>query len=111
MAVADIANIPVDQPTLLIWSFSHMAHHRDINRRIYELDVIALPEFPLDPLNPNDPETFLEQHQIMHNNQNAILGIAGQDLSEVNFQDKVELSTWIYLNFIEHQQAGNILGV
>lgn len=111
MGVADIANVPNDQKTLLEWSFSHMAHHRDINRRIFEIENVALPEYALDPVNPNDAEVFLAQHQIMHNNQNTVLGIEGQNLSEVNFRDPVELSTWIFLNFQEHLAAYNILGV
>ena len=111
MGLAAIENIPVDQPTTDQWAFSHMAHHRDINRKIFELHGIEIPEFNLDPFDPNDIGTFRYQHQQMHNLQNAVLGIAGGDLTDVEWQDQEQRASWIQLNFIEHLQANQILGV
>lgn len=108
MSVASIANVPSDPESMLQWSFSHMAHHRDINRRILEVFHVQLPEFPLDPF---DPVFMGDQHQTMHNNQNAVLSISGNDLLDVEWQDEAQKSVWIFLNFTEHLKAGNILGV
>lgn len=111
MGLASIENTPTDQPTTDDWAFSHMAHHRDINRKIFELHGIEIPEYNLDPFNATDTVTFAYQHQEMHNDQNAVLGIAGNDLTDVQWQDQEQRASWIQLNFLEHLQANQILGV
>lgn len=92
-----------------MWAFAHMAHHRDINRKIYELVAISLPEYILDPVNPDDTGDWEYLHQLTHDNQNALLGIQGQDLTGINWRDPRLLSSWIFLNSNEHLQASNIL--
>jgi len=111
MSLASIANVPNDPATFAEWSFSHMAHHRDINRVILQQTRIALPEFSLDPFNVNDTGVWAYQHQQMHNDFNSVLGIAGNDLVDINFTDPGEFAEWIFLNFTEHYKAGNQLGV
>lgn len=111
MGLADIANIPSSPESMAVWAFAHMAHHRDINRVIFQNTGNRLAEFPLDQFNPNDMGVWIYQHQEMHNNQNAVLAIAGNDLTDVDWNSKGELATWIVLNFNEHYQAGNKLGV
>ena len=110
-AIANIYNVPSTDSELASWAFAHMAHHRDINRRIYELVSISLPEYTLDPIDPNDVGQWEYQHQLMHNNQNQVLGIMGFDLSEVNWQDSNLLAGWIWLNASEHLQAADILEI
>ena len=89
-----------------------MGHHRDVDQRLFELFNVNLEEFPLDPFQPKDmSRTWGLQHQIMHNNVNALLGVAGNDLTEVNWDDEGQRSAWIFLDFAEHQQWADILGV
>lgn len=109
--IASLYNVPSTDTERAQWAFAHMAHHRDISRKIYELIAVALPEFILDPVNPADLGSWEYQHQQMHDNQNAVLGIAGFDLSELDWGKQNELAGWIYLNGIEHRQASNILGI
>lgn len=111
MGLASIANVPDDQNTTDEWAFSHMAHHRDIIRVLNEKHNIILPEYSLDPIDPNDFGLWGYQHQIMHNQMNAVLGIAGQDLVDVSWKDQEQRSVWIDLNFTEHLKANAILGV
>ncbi len=114
MAIAALQNIPGTAEELAIWAFCHQAHHIDINATIYNLANIALPLFILDPFDPNNGDqmgTWAYQHQQMHDNQNALLGIAGNNLVDVDWTNQNELAGWINLNFIEHLQASNILGV
>lgn len=111
MALASLYNVPSTDNERSQWAFAHMAHHRDINRKIYELLAIALPEFILDPINPADMGSWEYQHQEMHNNQDSILGIAGFDLSELDWTNQNELAGWIYLNALEHKQASDILEI
>jgi len=109
--LADLYNVPATDEERAQWAFAHMTHHRDINRKIYELVSISLPEFILDPINPNDTGQWEYQHQLMHDNQNALLGIQGQDLTGVDWKDSRLITAWIWLNVNEHVQASNILEI
>ncbi len=109
--LAQIANIPAQKSELRWWAFGHMAHHRDICRRIVQTTGIALPEFILDPFDPENRGVWIDQHQQMHNAMNRVLGLPGNDLLAVDWQDQGQLSAWIWLNFTEHLAASNELGV
>lgn len=111
MALASLYNVPSTDTERSQWAFAHMAHHRDINRKIYELLAIALPEFILDPINLAETGTWEYQHQEMHNNQNSILGIAGFDLSELDWGNQNQLAGWIFLQGQEHREAATILEI
>ncbi len=109
--LANLANVPTTDAERAEWSFSHMAHHRDINARIYNLIKVALPEYLLDPVNPADSGEWEYQHQLMHDNFNSILGITGQDLTGIDWKDQNLLTAWVFLNLNEHTQASNILQI
>lgn len=109
--VAGLYNVPSTPEEWGTWAFVHAAHHRDINRVLYQDTGETLPEFILDPLNPKDVSVWLYQHQLMHDSQNAILGIDGSDLLDVDFTNQSELAGWIWLNSVEHFQAANTLGI
>ena len=110
-AIAALYNVPSTEDELHTWAFAHAAHHRDINRVIFETLNVFLPEYVLDPINPKDTGVWEDQHQIMHTNMDIILGIQGFDLSQVDFTDKDSLAGWIQLNSNEHYQASNTLGI
>ena len=110
-AIADLYNVPSTDAERAQWSFAHMAHHRDINRRIYELVALSLPEYSLDPVDPDNIGQWEYQHQLMHDAQNQVLGISGFDLSSVNWKDQNELAGWIWLNANEHVQAADELEI
>ena len=107
--LANLFNVPRTDDERAAWSFSHMAHHRDINAAIYRLLKIALPEYILDPIDPKDTGQWEYQHQLMHDNQNQILGIQGQDLTGVDWKNPELLTAWVFLNSNEHFQASEIL--
>jgi hypothetical protein len=109
--IANLSNVPTNDEERAQWSFSHMAHHRDISRRIYELVKVALPEYILDPVNPDDTGDWEYQHQLMHDNMNSLLGIVGQDLTGIDWKDQRILTAWVFLNANEHMQASNILEI
>jgi hypothetical protein len=109
--LADLANVPATDEERAQWSFAHMAHHRDINEKIYVLVKLALPEYILDPVDPRDTGQWEYQHQLMHDAQNQILGIEGQDLTGIDWKNQNVLAGWIFLNMSEHFQASNILEI
>ncbi len=110
-AIAGLYNVPGTESEFLTWSFINAAHHRDIARVVYQLVGTVLPEFQLDPFDPNNPGVWLYQHQLMHQNQNEVLGIAGYDLLDVDWQNEGERAGWIQLHASEHYQAANILKI
>lgn len=67
--LANLYNVPGTDEERAQWSFSHMAHHRDINARIYLLVKVALPEYILDPVDVNNVGQWEYQHQLMHDAQ------------------------------------------
>ena len=109
--LANLYNVPGNDAERAQWSFAHMAHHRDIALAIYDLIKVALPEYILDPILIDDTGQWEYQHQLLHDNQNAILGIDGQDLTGVDWKDPEILTAWIFLNQSEHYQAAQILRI
>ena len=111
MGLAMLYNTWSDPQTLAEWSFNHAANHRDIVRSIFAKHNQELAEYPLDPMNPNDMAFWEYQHALMHIEMNAVLGIAGQNLTGVDWNDPQALSEFIDANADEHLQASKILGI
>lgn len=109
MSVAGIFNVPTDENTLNEWAFSHMASHRDIIRVIYQVLKVALPEYSLDPVNPNNTGVWERQHQQMHQEMNTLLGTSGFNLLGLDWHDENKLAAWIQLNAVEHRQVSDLL--
>src|SRR5229473_541420 len=109
--LADLYNVPSSDQERAQWSFAHAAHHRDINRRIYELIAVAFPEYIIDPINPDSPGDWEYLHQTMHDNQNHILVMQAQDLTQVYWKDQRLLAAWVWINASEHIQASDILEI
>ena len=111
MGLAEIRNVPNTPEDIASWSFSHLANHRDINRVILATKQIRIDEYMLDPFDPENMTQWLDLHQQMHNEQNKALGIAGYNLSDVDWQDEQARSQWIWAHADEHARASQILGV
>ncbi len=113
MPIAALYEDP-DTQGLTSWVFAHMAHHRDIIRVLYELQQVQLQEFSLDPFDPKDKDnldTWLANHQTMHNDMDRVLGIAGYNLLQVDWGDRAALAVWLENHADEHYQAGQILNL
>jgi hypothetical protein len=112
MAIAALYNQPSDEAEFGIWGFSHLAHHRDINRVIYEIASIRLDEYALDPVNPMVAgKEWEQQHQSWHNAVNEILGTGGFNLLNIEWGDGGKLASFIQSNAAEHMGWSDLLGV
>jgi hypothetical protein len=114
MPIAGLYDYPADRADLSVWSFSHMAHHRDIIRVLFQQQSVSLTEYSLDPVDPKDRDGFnawLANHQVMHNDMDKALGIAGYDLSQVDWSDRAAMSDWLQNHGDEHYRAGQILNL
>ena len=110
-AIAALFNVPQTPEELNEWACAHAQHHREIIASIQTSKGVQLVQYPLDPIPVNDLGAWVYQHQQMHNQYEAILGIAGYDLTDVNLQDRGQLEGWVFLNANSHLQAANILGI
>lgn len=109
--LATLFIIPQTPEEFSIWSFTHAAHHRDINRVIFQRGGGRLDEYVLDPFNPQDMGNWPYLHQTMHDQMNAALGLAGYDLTEIDWEDRDRTVDWVIHNGNLHYQAGAILGL
>jgi hypothetical protein len=111
VSIAALYNIPASPEQLAQWSFVNAAAHADIVRLIFQITGQQLDSFVLDPFDPSAMETWAYQHQIMHQQMDAVLGISGYDLLDVDFTNQGILAGWVQSHASEHVQAANILGV
>ena len=109
--IASLYNVPSTDEELTTWAFLHAAHHADINRVIQQTQGVQLSAPVLNPFDPNDMQEWLDQHQILHQQMNQVLGISGFNLDEVDFNAEGQRAGWIWLNGQEHQQAGTKTGI
>lgn len=106
-ALATIIDVPRNKDDLQWWSFAHMADHVDIVRVIHQVTGVRLDLFPLDPVTLGG--TWVYNHAVMHQQINATLGIGGYNLTGVRWDDPGSSLDFFHYNYVEHQQAAQIL--
>lgn len=109
MTLANLSNIPNDLNTLAIWTFSNQDEHLKIAAAIRRIFNVRVQAYILDPMPLHDRGAWLYNHQQAHNQQNAILGIAGNDLTQVDFDDPAQVASWVDQHNTEHILAAQIL--
>lgn len=112
MSVAQLFNVPRSPLETNEWSFANADSHALIIEAILAKYGKTLESFVLDPLPQLDIPTFLLRHQAMHNAFDLILGIAGNDYTNLDFSGKGAQpdSDW-FQHASEHVQAHTILGI
>lgn len=114
MSLAQIAFPPPTESGLEEWAAWHWQHHVAIITAMQSVREIALPQRLIYPVNFNDPASvsiFLREHQQLHSDFGAILGIQGNDISNVDFTNQGERESWMWINFTSHQSASIALGL
>lgn len=92
------------------WTFNHAANHYDwVNAPKAAGKMLV--QYPLDLIDPRDLGMWLYQHQVMHNQVNALLQTSGFDLTVLDWEDPDQLRNWINLNGAEHVRISAALGV
>ena len=111
MSVVNIFNVPTTPNELAQWSFLHMAMHRGQNLAVFRQFKVYLPEYVLDPFDPQASGGWFYNHQLMHNNMDAILGVSPFDLIDVQWSDEAQRIGWVQSHAQQHQQETNQLDV
>ena len=91
--------------------FQHFQDHLDIVQALQKALNVKLTVYDIDPWVDYDKGGILERHQQYHNDFNQLLGIAGNDLSDVDFKNKGQVDAWVWLNYQEHQNAHQALHI
>lgn len=106
-----LLNTPRDQSEWLRWGFHHQDSHDVIRGAILQKKKIDLNRYQLYPIFGEDLQGWLNRHAQTHIEMNAAIGLQGVDLLDVDFKDERQLEAWIWLEYLEHQQASIALGV
>lgn len=88
-----------------------MIWHRSAIVEIQRQFAIILAEFLLDPISVDEIDVFLANHQTMHNDLDAILQLASQDLTNVDWDDETQRIGWFQAHAQLTQQESNKLGI
>ena len=111
MSVADIFNVPSNDQELAAWSNLHMIWHRSMNLAAFEQFNVALPEFILDPADFSSRSGFLQNHQTMHDNLDALYGVASYNIIDVDMTDPSQRAGWFAAHAELTRSESNAAGV
>ena len=111
MALDDLAFRPQNDDEFQAFGFSNIASHRDINRVIFQTLGITVQEYPIYPINLQNPGQWAWQHQAMHNQAWAAVGGSGYNLLNVDWEDQQNAEMWTALHSDEHNRLEALLGL
>lgn len=111
MTLATLFNLPTEDRGMAQFAFANASHHAVIAQAIQKLYNSSAPVYILDPIPVLSPGVWLYNHQTVHNFQNSVLGIAGNDLTGIDWKQPDEVASWIAIHAEEHRQAAIRLGI
>lgn len=111
MMLPALLNVPRNDRDFALWSFNNQFEHLNIISAILSQKSVYLETYILDPIPQKDWRSWLWRHQLTHNDMNAVTGVAGNDLTDVNPKDVNQLTAWLQLHYQEHLQNNQILGL
>jgi len=109
--LADLINFATEGATAARWTLANMDLHRRSADAVQVQKNKTLQIYPVDPIFPGDWESWLQNHQQMHNDLNATLGISGNDFSQLDLNNKIAVDNWVQLHFEEHRQQAAALNI
>lgn len=111
MSLNQLLFLPENDRDLKAWFFYHQAEHLRIRTAIQQQGHLNLPIYVLDPVDMQHIDRWLNDHQSAHNDFNAALGLASNDLTSVNFSDRLQRNAWAFYNYEEHLAACQALKI
>ena len=100
-------NPPIAVGPWLTWGAVHQSDHFAIVNGILNKKGISIGVLPIDPVPLGNRAAMLAwfmNHQAVHNQMNAAMGLGGFDLSYVDFTNEEQARVWIQYNALEHAQ-------
>lgn len=111
MSILDVFNVPTTDEELDRWSALHMILHRSEISAAQTRFGVVLQEFVLDPVDTTPGGSWFQQHQLMHDDIDSLLGVAQFDLIDVDWSNPAQRIGWIQGHAQLHQQETDVLGV
>lgn len=105
-----LSNIPHTDEEWKLWAWDHRDSHNRIRRAILSTYGVSLTDYQVEPINPNDMTSFLQNNSNLHDDMNSVLELQSSDLQDANLQEPRELDAWIKLHSQEHYYAEAKLG-
>jgi len=109
--LAALMNVPKTDAEWRQFSYDHRDSHDRIRAAIKKKYGVDLTDYVIDPINPDSLQQFLQDNASLHTDMNGILKSQSSDLLDVDINDPKQLDSWISLNYQEHQNAEQLLGI
>lgn len=93
------------------WALHHAAEHNEVRQAIQTQGKGNLVQRELYPVNWQDWTAWAMRHQLAHNEENGVLGIAGTDLQSVDFRNKKDAEEWHFNHYREHLEQRTTLKI
>ena len=110
MSLPAISNVPHTNEEWLRWAWDHRDSHDRIRKAILKVYQVNLTDYQIEPINPNDMSSFLQNNSSLHDDMNTTLGLQSSDLQDADLTKPNELESWIKLHSQEHYYAEAKLG-
>jgi hypothetical protein len=111
MPIAGFQSVPKSEGEWARFAFDHMDHHFRLATAAFKTYGIVVPNYALNPFDPEHADSWLDQHQTMHEAIDSLLGFAPYNMMDVDFKDEKQAAGWVYLNFQNHYREAEILNV
>lgn len=89
--------------------FQNHQHHLALNKAILETYNVLIPDFELWPVQDNNIQSWLLQHQEAHNAIAQVTGVQTPDLTGLDFKNKSQTDYWYFVHFTTHQASAQFL--
>lgn len=91
--------------------FLHYQHHLAVIKRINALESINDQMPPaIWPFNPANQQPYNEAHQLLHQQMDAVSGIAGSNFLHYDLTKPDEATDFVWYNFVEHDAFNRLVG-
>ena len=103
--LAALINVPSSDGDWAIWSYNNYDCVNQIRQAILDQFGLQLPEYQIEPINFSDIDTWLENNQQAHIDFTSALSQQSSDLTGIDLKDPNQRQSWIFLNYMELQNA------
>lgn len=111
MPLPMLFDITASDASLGQFFFWNAQDHIEISQAVQAQKSVNLFQRVLDPVDKEAIDTWMELHQQSHNDINAVLGLSGNDLSDLDFSNERRVREWINLHAQEHQAMRQALKI
>jgi hypothetical protein len=103
--LVQLLNVPVSDEDWNVWSYHHRLSHDAIRDAIRTKKGLPLTDYIIDPIDRGHLQDWLMRNQQLHLEMDAAVGSESVDLTDVDPNNKNQMTAWIYDHYLEHQTA------